>query len=392
MPAVKRTERQNEWWIDFRYRSRRIRRRSPVQTKRGAEQFERQLRSDFSEDEAHARDPFAGPPPTYAEFAERWMREYVEARNRPSAIREKRSYLRVHLLPAFGVTRLNHIDQCAIDSFISKKSATLAPKTVNNILTTLRCSLRVARDWGLVRSVPRIVQLRVPEQPFRYLSDEELSRLLSAAPSPCWRVFFLFLVRTGCRFGEAAGLSWEDVHLDETPCVRIHRAAAAGIIGPTKTGKARTVPLAPDIADALRAIRRSDGLVFPRPSGGPMRPDSTKDVLHRACDRAGIARLGWHTLRHTFATLLCARNVPISQIQRLLGHSTIVMTTRYAHVRQEDLHVWVNQVFGGNATDGDMVTRWSPSSGTWPTGPQGRDATVVDFGATQPKPGREARA
>ncbi len=360
MAAVRRADRQGEWWVDFRHRGRRVRRLSPVQTKRGAEQLERQIRAELSEDEAHGRNPFAGPPPKFAEFAERWMREYVVPRNRPSALREKRSYLRVHLLPAFGSTRIDRIDQGAIDCFVSTKSATLAPKTVNNILTTLRCSINVAHDWGLVRTVPRIRQLRVTEQPFRYLSDEELSALVNAAPSAFWRLFFLFLARTGCRFGEAAGLCWEDVHLDETPCVRIHRAAAAGVIGPTKTGKARTVPLAPDIADALRRVRHADGLVFPRQSGGPMRPDSTKDVLHRACDRAGLARIGWHALRHTFATMLCARNVPISQIQRLLGHSTILMTTRYAHVRQEDLHLSVNRAFG-DAARGEVATRWPPA-------------------------------
>src|ERR1039457_1234458 len=62
MAAQRRIDRHNEWWIDFRYRRKRIRKRSPVQTKRGAEQYERQLRQEFSDDEAHGKNPFAEPP------------------------------------------------------------------------------------------------------------------------------------------------------------------------------------------------------------------------------------------------------------------------------------------------------------------------------------------
>jgi hypothetical protein len=76
MTAIRRADRDGEWWVDFRWKGRRIRCKALVQSKRGAEQFERDLRRRFSEDEDHGMDPFAGPPPKFADFSERWMREY----------------------------------------------------------------------------------------------------------------------------------------------------------------------------------------------------------------------------------------------------------------------------------------------------------------------------
>src|SRR5262249_44933712 len=69
MPVARRKDRANEWWVTIHWRGRRVRRLSPVQTKRGAVEFERQLRTEYLKDEAHGVDPLAGPPPTLDEFA-----------------------------------------------------------------------------------------------------------------------------------------------------------------------------------------------------------------------------------------------------------------------------------------------------------------------------------
>ena len=100
MTAVKRNDRNGEWWADFRWKGRRIRSKAPLQSKRGAEQLERHLRRQFSEDEDHGMNPFAGPPPKFAEFVERWMTDYVVPNNRRSTAREKSSALTSRLLPA----------------------------------------------------------------------------------------------------------------------------------------------------------------------------------------------------------------------------------------------------------------------------------------------------
>jgi integrase len=324
---------------DFMYRGRRIRKRAPIQTRRGAEELERVLKNTFLEDDAAGRDPFAGPPPAFAEFSERWMREYVEPNNRLSSRRSKAIALRVHLIPFFGRLRLDQITVAQIDAFkAAKHRAGLNPKTVNNILSMLRCSLTTAHEWGLLRQPPKVRWLRVPVQGYRYMSTDEAKALVPAAPAGFWRTLILFLLHTGCRFGEAAGLMWQDLDLDAAaPVVHIKRAASLGIVGPTKTGRPRDIPLSEELVAALRTFRRDGARVFQRSDGGIPNPESTLKYLHRFCDRAGIERVSWHVLRHTFATELVARGVPLPVVQRLLGHTTIMMTSRYTHVAPSTL-------------------------------------------------------
>ena len=343
MTAVRRTDRNDEWWVDFRWKGRRVRAKAPLQTRRGAEQYERQLRRQYSDDEDHGMNPFAGPPPRFADFAERWMRDYVMPRNKQTTQTEKRSYLVHHLLPAFGKRSIDDISTMDVQAFIARRvERGLSPKTINNVLATLRCALNVAKDWKLVRDVPRIEGLRVPERPYKYLTQEEIERVIDAATPGYWRALITFIADTGVRFGEAAALSWAHVNLTVAPPIAtIAYSANRGQIGTTKTNRVRHIPLTPRAVEALHWRPRHSGLIFERPSGGPPRPDSTLASLHRVCDRAGITRVSWHTLRHSYATLLCQRGVPLRNVQDLLGHTTIAMTSRYTHAAPSDTARWV---------------------------------------------------
>jgi len=332
MPAVRRSDRRDEWWVDFRYKRRRIRRRSPIQTRRDAERYERDLLASFGEDENAGRDPFAGPPPTLVQFTKRWMTAYVVVQNRRSSACAKEQILRLHLLPALGDRRLDEIDTSAIDSLAAKLAKSHRPKTVNNILSVLRTALAQAQEWGLLRAVPKVRWLRVGQQPFRYLERHELDRLLAAAPPDRWREFLTVLAHTGLRFGELAALTWDDVVLTGAPRIQITKAASRQIIGPTKAGRSREVPLNAVAIQALAAVRHDASLVFPSPTGAPWSSSSTGKHLHRICREAGLKPFGWHTLRHTFATRLVQTGVSLPVVQKLLGHTTITMTARYTHV------------------------------------------------------------
>jgi integrase len=356
MAAFRRGDRGGDWWIDFRYRGRRIRKRAPVQTKRAAETFERTLRNELVADEEAGRDPFAGPPPTFAEFATEWFDRYVRVQNRICAQSEKRIALDRHLIPEFGRLRLNAISTELIDRFASRKlDANLRPKTINNLLTILRCSLVVAQEWGKLARVPRVRWLKVPEQPYECLTPDEVERVVAASGPGFWQALITFIADTGVRFGEAAALAWADVVLDgPEPQARICRGASLGTIGPTKNGRVRVVPLTQRVCARLRALPRDCSLVFPRSDLDDTRAllaSHTVYGLHRACARAGVRNVGWHALRHSLATTLCQRGVPLRDVQALLGHSTILMTSRYAHATPADVRYWMNRC-------------WNPAEGT----------------------------
>jgi integrase len=111
--------------------------------------------------------------------------------------------------------------------------------------------------------------------------------------------------------------------------VYLKRARTRGETGPTKSGKKREVPLTWTLLAALREIRGTTGLIFCDAHGRPLRIGQLHECLWRSLERAGLRDVRWHDLRHSFASNLAAKGVPIPQIQKWLGHSTIAMTMRY---------------------------------------------------------------
>src|SRR5215472_14600564 len=106
-----------------------------------------------------------------------------------------------------------------------------------------------------------------------------------------------------------------------------------GQVGSPKNGRSREVPLSDETVRILKAHRHLRGeLVFCDERGESLAYEAGRDPLRRACRRAGLRNVGWHTLRHTFASHLAMRGVPLKAIQELMGHSTIEMTMRYAHL------------------------------------------------------------
>ena len=107
-----------------------------------------------------------------------------------------------------------------------------------------------------------------------------------------------------------------------------------GIIGTPKNGRTRKVDLSDHARAALRGLssRFRGELVFCTDDGRMPTKGESKHPLWRACRKAGLRRIGWHVLRHTFASHLAMLGEPLKAIQELMGHSTIQMTMRYAHL------------------------------------------------------------
>jgi len=99
-----------------------------------------------------------------------------------------------------------------------------------------------------------------------------------------------------------------------------------------KGRRTREVPLGNDATQALKAHRHLREFVFSHSDGKILSRFNCKWPLWRACKKAGLRRIGWHTLRHTFASHLIMKGVPIKVVQELLGHQTIQMTMRYSHL------------------------------------------------------------
>lgn len=325
---------QEAWVVDvkFRYpdgRIERVRQVSPVPTRRGAEQFERKLRDSLL-DGSFGKE--AKPEKTLADFCESFL-IYSTNNNKPSAVYAKRISLKKHLLPFFARMKLKDIGIPEVERFKAEKlKKGLAPKSINNHLGVLRKMLNLAVEWRELPYAPKVKQLRVPLQEFRFLNFEEADRFLAAADAR-WKPMLTIALRTGLRLGELLALKWEDIDLVAGRLV-VRRTLWQGQEGSPKGGRMREVPLSETAVATLKVHRHLRGdYVFCHEDGRRISHSEVKEVVPRFCKKAGLAkRLTWHHLRHSFASHLVMRGVALKAVQELLGHATIDMTMRYAHL------------------------------------------------------------
>jgi len=322
------------WVVDVKFQHasgafQRVQKASPVSTRRGAEQYERQVRDQL------LRGTFGKElveVPTLEEFKAQFL-TYSANNNKPSQLYSKECILKNHLLPAFGTWRLDRLGFMDVEQYKARKlKQKLAPKTVNNHLAVLRKALALAVECGVLQHIPRVKLLRAAKSDFRFLSFEETDRFLEAT-EPDWTAMLTTAIKTGLRIGELLALRWEDVDLVSGRFV-VRRTLWNGQEGLPKGGRSREVPLCETALTALKRHRHLRSYyVFCGSDGSRLTHSIVKSIVPRTCRRAGLAkRVTWHDLRHTFASHLVMRGVALKAVQELLGHATIDMTMRYAHL------------------------------------------------------------
>jgi integrase len=202
--------------------------------------------------------------------------------------------------------------------------------SANRVLTILKAALNFAYDekhvasndaWGRrVKPFKGVDVARV-----RYLSIVEAKRLINAC-APDFRPLVLSALETGARWGELTRLEIQDFNPD----------AGTVRIGRSKSGKVRHVVLTDQGAAFFRQVcfgRAGEDLMFRRADGGPWKASQQGRPMREACERAHIAPLGVHALRHTWASHAVMNGVPLMIVAKNLGHRDTTMCERhYAHL------------------------------------------------------------
>jgi integrase len=234
----------------------------------------------------------------------------------------------------------------------SGRRGRLCDRSIANALTPLRLALGAAVAEGLLDANPaesvvlprrRAGRAWSPRER-RYLTRAELVSLLDEVPQK-WRPLFELLAATGLRISEAVGLRWSDLALaGEQPHPWVRRAIVKGTeVAPKSRHGARLIPLTPDLAAMLKGHRPSgvadDAFVFPGRHGGASDQGSLRRrVLLPAAERAGITGVGFHTLRHTCASMLIESGLSPLRLQRWMGHHSPAFTLdTYGHLIDGDL-------------------------------------------------------
>jgi len=324
-------KRGNSFYIDFGFEGKRIRKKSPENTFKGAQAYELLLRQKLArgkllnEESAIIRYKFE-------DFAILWLDTYVRNNNKPSEHLIKKYILNSILIPFFGKKFIDEIKQYEIEEFKNHllEERKVSRKTVNNYLSILSRCLKSANEWSLIENTPRIKLLKVPPQKYNYLTEAETEILLDKAEG-IWYEMILLAVRTGLRFGELIALKWEDIDL-ETGIMNVNRNLVRGFVGSPKNNRSRIVPLTQNVLTMLKRKKISGGYIFQNRKGKPMIYNSSRKKLKALCVKADIKEISWHALRHSFATHLIRKNVSVVTVKELLGHSDIKMTLRYSHL------------------------------------------------------------
>ena len=307
-------------------------------------------------DENRGLDVIKSGEYTVGKWLDLWYESYAKVKMRPSSYLTYRGYIDNHIKPYIGNISLSKLTTLDLQTLYKKLLAEgrverieaqkqpkgLSAKTVRNIHQIISSALKLAVEQRLIARNPAdgCALPKAERKEMQTLPVEQLTSFLrEAKDSGVFALYYIDLT-TGLRRGELLGLKWSDIDLEKGDLRvqrQIGRIDGKIIEMPLKTKNAyRTLPLSADAIDVLMQQRRKTGnseWVFPSPTGGTMSPDSVLHMLQRVLKRAGLPRIRFHDLRHTFATMALQNGVDVKTVSSMLGHYSAGFTLdTYAHV------------------------------------------------------------
>lgn len=277
---------------------------------------------------------------TFTEFSWKWLEDFASLK-KPPTTSDYTGIVKKHLRPYFGKKLLKDIRPTDVQAYVSLKlKKGLAPRTINKTLTLLRLMFKHAIIWGYLNVDPaRFVERpREEHKEMDFLSGDEVARLLVATP-PEYYALFATAVMTGARQGELLALRWSDFD-PEMGAIYIRRSYSPkhGFMEPKTKKGSRAVTISPELIEILSIHRDNTGgnpddLIFSK-DGNPIAGHNlVRDVFRPALNGAGLRRIRFHDLRHTYAALMISQDVNPKVLQDQMGHSSITTTMdRYGHL------------------------------------------------------------
>jgi len=329
---MKLYRRDRVWYLTFYVRGKRVQESTGETDRRKAEKFYVRRASEVERGEYSQSARI-----TLAQFGEQYL-DYAKA-NKRSWLRDEQ--IMAHLNAAFGKTQLGDIGVLQIEHYkLDRLKQSVSPATVNREVALLKHLFNMADQWQLYfgrNPVKGVKFLQEDNLQIRCLSDAEEERLLNHC-SPYLQDLVTFAINTGLRLGEILSLKWQEVDLESQTIKMLVQ----------KNRRMLEIPLnaaAFAVVNGWYGLRKCQNVFYNPETGAPW-----KDLwlgLNKACRKAGLVDVTWHTFRHTFASRLIRNGADLVTVKELLGHSSVTVTMRYAHTNREAKRRAVGLV-GGN--------------------------------------------
>jgi len=311
--------------MSFSYNQRQYKKSTGVTDKKTAEKIYTVLKAKLAlqqwiPDETEEKKDY-----TFHDLVEKY-KPYSESRHRSHS----RQYSIIKLDRVFGRYRLTDITTEIVEKFQSDLlKEGLQAGGVNRQVSLLKSMFTKAYDWNMIpeshlKEVRKAKPLKGEKTRLRYLAVDECNRLIAECPD--WlKTIVVFALNTGMRRGEILSLRWKDIDM-KNGFILISNTN-------TKTGQKREIPMTETVKRLLSGMARplnEKETVFKTPL-------RIRESFEKACKKAGIYDFRFHDLRHTFASQLVMSSVDIQTVSKLLGHTTLTMTLRYAHLSHSHL-------------------------------------------------------
>ncbi len=200
----------------------------------------------------------------------------------------------------------------------------LAPNTVNRIMASLKTFLNFAvrRRYLAENPVRSIKRYRLPVNPPRFLTKDEIREVLKGAKKTDLYPCIATAIYAGMRKSELFNLDWQDIDFSKNIITVQNKEGFT-----TKSRKFRVIPLHPALKAILISYKHDKGPCFDH--------TNQRRIFRRIMQQTKLKDVGWHTMRHTFASQLVMAGVDIVTVSKLLGHSNIGTTMIYAHLTKD---------------------------------------------------------
>lgn len=314
------------WWMSFSFQSRQYQKSTGTEDKKLAQRIYDVVKGKTASGKWIPEDMQIDKKEyTFSEFAEKYS-DWCQGRQK--SFKKWKSYVIKQLVDRFNNMELNTFDSHTVEAMqsdILKRNRT--PATANRTRAVLMHMLTKAAEWDMVaeevvKKIRRAKSLKGERRRLRFLSREEMERLINACGEHI-RPIVITALNTGMRKGEILSLKWVNVDL--------HHGFI--LLDMTKNGERREIPINDTMSDVLHGLnRRLDApyVFYDNATGKPYQ--DIKRSFASALRRAKVTDFHFHDLRHTFASHLVMSGVDITTVKELLGHKTLTMTLRYAHL------------------------------------------------------------